>query len=443
MKYAGQRIAILGLGSSGRGAARLARKFGAEVAVFDSGGENQLDPAARELRNEGIRVVLGVEAAPAGERFDLCVLSPGIDPAWEMPRSFAAAGAQIIGEIEFGFQNTDKPVVAITGTNGKSTTTELTSRLLNAGEFLTLPSGNHGRAFADVLWAEEPLDVHTLEVSSFQLETICEFRPRVAVWLNFAPDHLDRHRDLESYFAAKARVFENQRSNDWAIVKLGDRRPANIRAQMVTFSAFSQEADFRLERNEVFFRDERILDFSMTRLRGKHNVENVMAAFGVGRAFDIPWTVLAEAAKDYRPPRHRCELVAVVDGREFINDSKATNLHALESCLRALEAPVVLIAGGKDKGLDFSPLREAVQRMTTHVFAIGQLRDHLAEVWADVTAVEKCPTLEAAVQRGYEASRPGQVVLLSPGTSSFDMFTGYDHRGDVFTQAAQRLLSPV
>jgi UDP-N-acetylmuramoylalanine--D-glutamate ligase len=285
--------------------------------------------------------------------------------------------------------------------------------------------------------------VHTLEVSSFQLETIDRFRPRAAVWLNFAPDHLDRHPDVDAYFSAKARIFENQTGEDWAIVKLEDRRPEPLRARVVTFSAFSEEADYRLQGDRIFYHDEPVLDFSKTRLRGRHNAENVMAALGIGRSVGISWEVLAEAVRDYRPPRHRCELVAVVDGREFINDSKATNLHALESCLRALSEPVVLIAGGKNKGLDFSPLSDAIRRMTTHVLAIGQLRDHLAEVWSGVTTVEKCPTLEAAVRRAYEVSRPGQVVLLSPGTSSFDMFTGYDQRGEAFTTAVQRLLSPV
>lgn len=168
-----------------------------------------------------------------------------------------------------------------------------------------------------------------------------------------------------------------------------------------------------------------------------------MAALAVGHVFGIPWATMAEAARDYRAPRHRCELVAVVNGREFINDSKATNLHALESCLRALDKPVVLIAGGKQKGLDFAPLAQLARQCTTHVLAIGQLRQHLQDAWGPAVTVEPCDDLESAVRRGLEAQPAGQVVLLSPGTSSFDMFTGYEHRGMVFETAVKRLLSPV
>jgi UDP-N-acetylmuramoylalanine--D-glutamate ligase len=193
----------------------------------------------------------------------------------------------------------------------------------------------------------------------------------------------------------------------------------------------------------ITFQGERVLDFGSTRLRGRHNAENLMAALAAGRALGLGCEVMAEAARDYRAPRHRCELVAVVEGREFINDSKATNLHALESCLRALPEPVVLIAGGKDKGLDFAPLRELVARMTTHVLAIGQLRSHLDAAWAGSVTVESCDSLEEAVARSLAVSRPGQVVLLSPGTSSFDMFTGYEDRGERFVAAVHRLLSPV
>ena len=443
MTLAGQHIAVLGLGASGRGAARLALQRGARVTLLDSGPGHALAAAAAPLQAEGIAVVLDAAGPPAGERCDLAVLSPGIDPAWDLPRAFTAAGIPVVGEIEFAWTQQDKPVVAITGTNGKSTTTELVARLLNAGGIRTLPAGNHGRAFSDVLWAGDEVDVHTLEVSSFQLETIRTFRPRVGLWMNFAPDHLDRHASLDAYFEAKARIFENLGEGDTAVVKLEDRRPVTPPERTVTFSAHAGGADYGFDGRWITHRGERVLDFSATRLRGRHNAENLMAALAAGRAFGLGWDVLAAAAAEYRAPRHRCELVAVVEGREFINDSKATNLHALESCLRALPEPVVLIAGGKDKGLDFTPLRGLVGRMTTHVLAIGQLRPHLGEAWGGAVPVEACASLEDAVARGLAVSRPGQVVLLSPGTSSFDMFSGYEDRGERFVQAVHRLLSPV
>lgn len=443
MTHSGQHIAILGLGASGGGAARLARQGGARVTVLDSGAAAVLAPAAGKLEAEGVTVVAEAAGVPAGAHFDLAVISPGVDPAGRLAGAVAAAGVPVVGEIEFAWCHQDRPVVAVTGTNGKSTTTELVARLLNAGGIRTLPAGNHGRAFSDVVWAGDAVDVHTLEVSSFQLETIRTFRPRVGVWMNFAPDHLDRHPSLEAYFEAKARIFENFGPGDTAVVKLEDRRPVTLPAQTVTFSAHATGADYGLDGRWITHRGERVVDFAATRLRGRHNAENLMAALAVGRAFGIGWEVLAAAAAGYEAPRHRCELVAVVGGREFINDSKATNLHALESCLRALPDPVVLIAGGKDKGLDFAPLRELVGRMTTRVLAIGQLRAHLAEAWGGVVPVEACGSLEEAVERGLAVSRPGQVVLLSPGTSSFDMFQGYEDRGESFVRAVRRLHPPV
>jgi UDP-N-acetylmuramoylalanine--D-glutamate ligase len=261
--------------------------------------------------------------------------------------------------------------------------------------------------------------------------------------MNFAPDHLDRHPSLEAYFAAKARIFENQGAGDTAVVKLEDRRPATPPERTVTFSAHSTGADYGFDGRWITHHGDRVLDFSATRLRGRHNAENLMAALAAGRAMGVAWDVMGAAARDYRAPRHRCELVGVVEGREFIDDSKATNLHALESCLRALPDPVVLIAGGKDKGLDFAPMRELVASMATHVLAIGQLRPHLVAAWGGAVPVEACDSLEEAVARGLAVSRPGQVVLLSPGTSSFDMFKGYEDRGECFVQAVHRLLSPV
>ena len=442
---AGRTVAVLGLGASGAGAARLARRRGADATVLDSGTGDRVAAAADELRREGIGAVTGPAALERGtDGFDLCVLSPGIDPTWPMPQAFAAAGITIVGEIEFAFQAVGAaPVVAITGTNGKSTTTELVARLLQSGGFKSVPSGNHGRAFSDVLQSGEPIDVHTVEVSSFQLETTGTFRPKVAVWMNFAPDHLDRHPTVDAYFEAKARIFENQTADDWAVLKWEDRRPAELKARVLTFSAFSDAADFALVDGWIALRGEKVVDFSRTHLRGRHNAENLMAALAVGHIFGIPWDVLAESARDYRAPRHRCELVAVVNGREFINDSKATNLHALESCLRALDKPVVLIAGGKQKGLDFAPLAGLAKQCTTHVLAIGQLREHLQQAWGGVVPVEPCEDLESAVRRSLEVSQPGQIVLLSPGTSSFDMFSGYEHRGIAFENAVKRLLSPV
>jgi UDP-N-acetylmuramoylalanine--D-glutamate ligase len=437
-KYAGRRVAVLGLGRSGVPAARLAKRLGAEVTVLDSGTSEALQKSAAELAAEGISCVLGDAALQCTEAFDLTVLSPGIDPSWPIATGLTSRGVPAVGEVEFAVQQTSIPVIAITGTNGKTTTTELTAAILNGAGVKTLACGNIGLALSSVVLDGTPADVLTVEVSSFQLELIETFRPRVAVWMNFAPDHLDRHPSLEAYRAAKLRIFENQTAEDTAVINGAEEYP-ELNAQRVTFSAWSAKTDFSYREGGVYHRGELVAEMAQTNLRGLHNAENIMAAMGACHAWGVPFAAMQETLRTYKPPRHRCELAGVVEGREFINDSKATNIHAMESALRGMTSKVVLIAGGKDKQLDYAPVKPLIRRQTTHVFTIGEIGPALAECWDDDSDCHACASLEEAVQGAYEAAQPGQVVLFAPGTSSFDMFTGYDHRGNVFTQLVNQL----
>ena len=437
-KYSSQHLAVLGLGRSGASAARLALRLGAMVTVLDSGSSDALAKSAAELRGEGITCVLGEAALTCRERFDLAVLSPGIDPAWPIAVNLTSRGVRAIGEVEFAFQNTELPCVAITGTNGKTTTTELIAALLNGGGVPSVACGNIGLAVSQVVLEATPLDVLTVEVSSFQLELIEAFRPRVAVWMNFAADHLDRHPTLEAYRAAKLRVFENQTADDTAVLNGAEEYPA-LKAPRITFSAWQNDTDFTYRDGGIFHRGAKVAEMAQTNLRGLHNAENIMAAMAAAHTMGVPFAAMTETLRTYQPPRHRCELAGVVDGREFINDSKATNIHAMESALRGMTSRVVLIAGGKDKHLDYTPLRALIRRQTTHVFTIGEIGQSLADCWREDSQCRACASLEEAVRGAQEAAVAGQTVLFAPGTSSFDMFTGYDHRGNVFTQLVQQL----
>jgi len=436
--YRNQQIAVLGAGRSGLAAARLAAREGARPVVYDSGDSEKLRAAAARLDGDGIGHVFGPSALEVPVAADLAVISPGIDVAWELPRRFSDAGVPVIGETEFAFTLGSVPVIGITGTNGKTTTTELVARLLSANGQRTVACGNYGLPYSEVLLSGEEYDVLAMEISSFQCETIATFRCAIAVWLNFAPDHLDRYPGVEAYRAAKMRVFENQGPGDLAIVDARDPMPA-LAARKVTFSAYGTDADYTLVGGNILHRGEPVADFRSTRLRGTHNAENLMAALAVGRERGLGYEGMMAAARNYVPPRHRCEFIATVDGCDYINDSKSTNLHALESSLVAMGGEVVLIAGGKQKGLPFGDLRDAVARHASHVVLIGEIRGQVRGQWEGAAPCELAGSVDEAVGLARRAARPGQTVLFSPGTSSFDMFSGYEERGDAFRNAVIQL----
>lgn len=432
-KYAGQRFAILGTGTSGQAAARLARQLGAEVVLLDDNAAEA--PAAAQLRAEGFAVRSGPEARADEGPYDLVILSPGIDPSWPLAQGILARGVPGLSEIEFAYQQTAVPVIAVTGTNGKTTTTGLIAHVLGACGRRAVPCGNYGTALSEVVLRDEALDVLVIEVSSFQLEMIHEFRPVISVWMNFAPDHLDRHPSLEAYRAAKLRIFENQRPEDTAVVK-GDEPLPGLTARRVSFSAWQPGGDWSFRDGIVCAGGSAVLALADTRLRGRHNAENIMAALAAVSAWGVPLEEAAAHVATFIPPRHRCEVVATLGGREFLNDSKATNIHAVESALRGQERPVVLIAGGKDKGLDYAPMLELIREKASAVFTIGEIGPALAITWPGAVF---CRGLEEAVVRAFAAAAPSQTILFSPGTSSFDMFTGYGHRGEVFCQIVHQL----
>ncbi len=439
MIHSGKNTLVLGLGHSGRAAAILLQEEGARVTVSDSNDTPALRESAAELLTHGITTLLGPTAETDPTRYDLCVLSPGIDPANAIVQNVAAKNIPIIGELELAFEECHCPVVAITGTNGKTTTTLLTTHLLNAAGVRTTASGNIGTPFAQAIRESRALDVMTLEASSFQLETLRHFKAHVAVWLNFSPDHLDRYADLAEYRAAKLHVFERQTATDFAVVNA--REAADLPtapATTVTFSAHVADADFTLTGTTLHFRGQPILDQNNTPLRGAHNAENLMAALAIGHCLGVDLDRLAAAAASFPAPAHRCEFVRELDGIRYVNDSKATTLESTAAALTASDTPIVLIAGGKDKGFEFHPLAEPVKAKIRAAVLIGEMKDRIAADWPD-TDTHLATTLEEAVTTARRLAQPGDTVILSPGTSSFDMFTNYGARGNAFKAAVQAL----
>jgi UDP-N-acetylmuramoylalanine--D-glutamate ligase len=440
MRYKNQNIAVLGAGLSGSAAALLLRSGGAQVAVLDSAEEkNLLKSTIDNLRAQGVRVTCGTDAQEDSSAYKMAVLSPGIDPASRLVRNFSSRGIDIIGELELGWRFCEKiPIIAVTGTNGKTTTTELLAQMLNACGQRTIACGNIGKPLSEVAREKQTYDVLTVEVSSFQLETIRTFHPSISLWLNFAPDHLDRYRSVAEYRAAKLRIFENQTDADVAVVNAIEKIP-NIRPRTITFSAYANGGDFRVSEGVILYRDEPVLRLGDTKLRGLHNIENLMATLAVGMARGLSFGQMVPPLSAYEPQPHRCEFVREINGVAYVNDSKATNLDAVDKALRAQTKPVVLIAGGKDKGFSFDPLRSLVKEKVRSTILIGEMAESVSRSWAGTVKSEIATSLADAVGRAHATAKPGEIVLFSPGTSSFDMFKSYADRGDQFRALVRAL----
>ncbi|MBI3877638.1 MAG: UDP-N-acetylmuramoyl-L-alanine--D-glutamate ligase [Verrucomicrobia bacterium] len=446
-------VLVLGLGTSGRAACRLALALGARVTAVDSAETPALRKETDQLTAQGVRVELGAKAPPPGH-FDLAVLSPGVPPSVRLVTEIRSRGVPVISELELGCQHTVCLNIGVTGTNGKTTTTELIEQMLTHCHRRTLAAGNIGTPVCDVVERTRELDFLTLEVSSFQLEAIQFFRPSVAVLLNITPDHLDRYTSMADYARAKARIFENQQPFDWAIVQseaLAQLRSlgCKVPSKTITFSANNRRADIWLDRGLFISRVEGwegpLLDLEKTKLRGPHNAENLMAALAIGRVLRLPLDQVVEALCDFSPAPHRCELVAEIGGVKFINDSKATNLDAVAKALQSVpaaqpgEANVWLISGGRDKGFDFHDIGPLLAQRVKQAFLLGETREKLRAAWSLFTPCVVVDSLIEAIHGAAQKAVAGDVVLLSPACSSFDQFQNYQHRGEVFRQTVEAL----
>ncbi len=433
MTLSGKHVAILGAGRSGRAAAALALREGATVSAWDASAEIAGMP-------DGVAIHPGAtEDDGAALACDLLVVSPGIDTFGSYVAAFSRQAGEVIGEVELACRYYKGKIVGITGTNGKTTTTELVERILRHAGLGGTACGNYGTPFAEIVLSENPPAAVSLELSSFQLETIRSLHPAVAIWLNFAPDHMDRYPSVEAYRSAKLRIFQNQTAADTAIVRADENLPEPT-ARLVTFSTTDDSADWFSDGHGVRRRGEILLDLHAgTGLRGLHNAENAMAALAAGEALGISAEIMVAALQGSVPPPHRCELVRTLDGVEYLNESKATNLHALESALRSQTRPVVLIAGGKEKGLDYAAVLPLLREKALAAVTFGQIAAPLAELFEQAVACERVVTLGDALFAARTLAPRGSTILLSPGTSSFDQFSGYEQRGDAFRDLVHQL----
>lgn len=443
----GTRALVAGAARSGLAAARLLRRHGLAVTVCDRRAADAAPEGARELAEAGVVFAWGRDDAGLLESHDLVIWSPGIAVDHPLAVAARAAGKPVLGELELGYRAAAAPLVCITGTNGKSTTTDLTGALLRAAGREVAVCGNIGRAICEVAEDVSASGLLVVEVSSFQLETVDTLRPSIATWLNLTPDHLDRHGSLDVYAAAKQRLFVNQTEEDFAVVNADDPGVASRRAghgQPAAFSV-SQPVD-----EGAFFEDgwivlarrgghERLLPRSEVRLPGPHNLANVLAALATVLPLEPHPDALREVLRTYGGLEHRLEPAGEYQGVRFVNDSKATNTDSMRVALQSFPGKIVLIAGGRDKGQDFRPLAPLVHEAVQHLVLIGEGAEPMSKAWAD-TSQERAGTLAEAVRRAHAAALSGPgVVLLSPGCASFDMFRDYEDRGRRFKDEVRRL----
>lgn len=434
LSISNKQVAIFGAGRSGRAAAALALREGAMVSLWDQGGEKVFEGIDERIEKHPYFT----EADAINFSANLIVISPGMDTYSPLVQAFAAK-AKMIGETEFAASYYEGGIIGITGTNGKTTTTELVSRILNHVGLGGTPCGNYGAPLSEIVLSKEVPAAIALELSSFQLETIHSLRPKVSIWLNFAPDHMDRYPTVESYKAAKMRIFENQTREDTVVMRAGEDL-GELAPKVITFSTETRDADFFSDGVTIVQGGRILLDLETeTSLRGLHNAENAMAAMAACMAYGIDPSIIPGALQGYAPPPHRCELIRTLDGVEYLNDSKATNLHALQCALRSQNRPVVLIAGGKNKGLDYAPLLPMLSKQAISAVTFGEIARPLGELFNSALPTTVVVTLEEAVHCARSLAPRGATILLSPGTSSFDQFSGYENRGDTFRDIVHQL----
>jgi UDP-N-acetylmuramoylalanine--D-glutamate ligase len=449
MELNGKRALVVGLGKSGVASALFMKAHGAQVTVSDTKSGDELRNEIPVLLDHGITVETGGHGDRTFHGQDLIVVSPGV-PVDAPPLVHARSlGESVIGEIELAAQFLPGPVIAITGSNGKTTTTTLTGEIMAASGFPVLVGGNIGTPAISLAERAKAETVIVLEVSSFQLETIQTFRPKVAVVLNVTPDHLDRHGTFEIYADAKARIFENQQASDFAVLNADDPTCVEMgkrtRAQVFWFSRQKEvERGAWVRDGNIVFRDgsgqTEILQVSEIPLKGAHNLENVLAAVCAGVLMGCAPEKIRQAVQEFKAVEHRLEFVATIGGVDYYNDSKATNVDATVKALESFPANIHLILGGKDKGSPYTVLNELIRQRVKRIYTIGAAA---AKIESQVKGAEivHAETLENAIRKAHAVAQPGDVVLLAPACASFDQFKSYEHRGKVFKEVVGVLAS--
>jgi UDP-N-acetylmuramoylalanine--D-glutamate ligase len=441
---------LVGLGNSGLGASLLLHDVGAIVCATDNCDSEDSRRNARILEERYLNVEIGAHTESFMREAQLIVVSPGVESN-SLPLKFAEENnIPIISELELAYSFSKGTIVAVTGTNGKSTVVSLLGAILDCAGRKANVCGNIGKSFSGEVNKIKKGTVIVLEVSSFQLERIRSFRPKISVLLNITDDHLDRHHDMGEYLRFKTRIFENQKTSDFAIVNYDDPnlgqivKSKSMKACLYYFSRKKKVKGAYLDNNYINIftngtKPKKLFELGNTLVKGAHNEENILAASLVANLLGVKKQAIRDGIEGFKPLSHRFEKVATVNGIDFIDDSKATNPDSTRKALLSIDKPCVLIAGGKDKNLSYEQVLPEAKRVVRSVVLIGETKKKMQAAFGSFIKTKEADSLENAVLVAYKNASPGYSVLLSPMCSSFDMFRDYKHRGEVFCEAVRRL----
>ncbi|MEK6577323.1 MAG: UDP-N-acetylmuramoyl-L-alanine--D-glutamate ligase [Nitrospirota bacterium] len=442
MEFNGMNTVVVGAARSGVSSARLLRSKGAGVTLTDRNREEAIPADLSGLKETGVNIQAGGHKEQVFLAADLIVISPGVSMDIAPLKSARKKGINIISEIELASYFIKAPIIGITGTNGKSTTTTLVSKILQEDGKDVFVGGNLGAPLSDAVLSGERYDLVVCEISSFQLEGIKSFKPYIAAILNITPDHLDRYSSMDEYIEAKWRICKNQGNQDFTVLNLDDpllsvkegltrsRTVHFSRKKRVEYGIFTEEGV--ITSSMGVYRD--IIKTDDLLIKGVHNMENAMASAAICLSVGCRIESIEKSLKEFKGLEHRLEFVREIDGVRYINDSKGTNVGAVIKSLEGFESPIILIAGGRDKGGDFSPLKDLVTKKVKGLILIGEARGLLRSAFDGITDIAEAEDMSDAVRLARERGRMGDIVLLSPGCASFDMFRNYEERGRVFRE---------
>ncbi|VBB06221.1 mur ligase central [Lucifera butyrica] len=450
MIFKEKRFVVLGAGVSGISAAKTLRELGARVTLSDKKRPDILTPAMSALKETGVVLALGQQDETLLQDIDYLVLSPGVSVYNPLVQAAQARGISVVSEIEVAYQLCRAPMIAITGTNGKTTTTTLVGEMLQQAGRQVVVGGNIGLALSQEVKAVDESGIVVAEISSFQLEAVDQFKPHIAAVLNITPDHIDRHGSMETYIAMKERVFSRQMPEDYAVLNYDDgivRSMAERTASQVMF--FSRQVELP---EGVFVKNENltirwrgaeheVCSLNELKIRGNHNVENALAACGISYLAGLKTAVMAAVLKAFPGVEHRIEPVGTINGVEYYNDSKATNPESAMKALEAFAGHIILIAGGRDKKTDLAPFMHLIQEKVDTLILLGEAKERFREAAKKqgIGDIRESATMAEALETAHSIARAPQVVLLSPACASYDMFRNYEERGRVFKELIRGL----